>query len=878
MERSLFRYIFQHTWRNQLLLLLVTAISFPLLYINLEIPKRIINQAIGGKNIPATLLGFDVTQVSYLMGLSFLLLALITINGGIKYWLNVYSGVIGERTVRRLRHDLYQQVLRFPLPQFKTMSAGEIIPMIVSETEPVGGFIGESVSVPVFQGGLLVTYLAFIFNQDLWLGLAAVALYPPQVFLIPRLQSKVNLLAKERVQTARQLSDRIGESVAGCAEIRGNDTFHLERADISERLGKIFAIRFDIYKRKFFVKFLNNFLAQITPFFFYSAGGYLVIKGSLSLGALVAVLAAYKDILAPWKELLTWYSTKEDVRIKYEQIVSQFEPPGLFDEKLLTAPPATIPALAGEIAVASLTYSETGVSNRVERVTFNIAAAEHVAMVGRGHSGRDDVAQLLARLTFPSGGRVVVAGANLAEVHQAVPGRRIAYATQNAYIFAGTIEHNLYYGLKHQPVRPARYDDRAKARQLIRVRDSLLAGNSADDVRADWIDYEAAGVQDAAELAEAATAILRIVEMEDEVMAFGFSSTTDPQANPVFAAMLLDARARVRERVRTEDLAQYVELFDRDAYHSNITVAENLLFGLPRRADFQPANLPRNAEVTALLRDLGLLDAFYSAGAKVARLMVELFADVAPDSPLFEQYSFISADDLPLFQAMLAKVSGDNLSALDAQARSRLLEITFRLVPAQHRLGVIDDQMQRKIVEARAEFRRRYADRSDVIEFFDPDRVSSALSIQDNILFGRVAYEQANAVTRVAALYREVAMELGMRSELLRLGLQFEVGSAGSRLSYSQRQRLAIARGMMKNPDVLVFNEPTSGLDPGTEQRVLRAVLGWAKGRTVVWSLGRADLAAEFDRVLVFDEGRLLEQGTYDDLAGTGSALARLLA
>jgi hypothetical protein len=48
----------------------------------------------------------------------------------------------------------------------------------------------------------------------------------------------------------------------------------------------------------------------------------------LTLGALVAVLAAYKDILAPWKELLTWYSTKEDVRIKYEQIVSQFEPTG----------------------------------------------------------------------------------------------------------------------------------------------------------------------------------------------------------------------------------------------------------------------------------------------------------------------------------------------------------------------------------------------------------------------------------------------------------------------------------------------------------------------------------------------------------------------
>ena len=89
-----------------------------------------------------------------------------------------------------------------------------------------------------------------------------------------------------------------------------------------------------------------------------------------------------------------------------------------------------------------------------------------------------------------------------------------------------------------------------------------------------------------------------------------------------------------------------------------------------------------------------------------------------------------------------------------------------------------------------------------------------------------------------------------MNAELVRLGLEFEVGNGGSRLSYSQRQRLAIARAIMKNPDILVFNEPTSGLDPATESRVLGAVLDWAKGRTVVWALGRADLARAFDRVL----------------------------
>ena len=877
MERSFFRYVLQHTWRDQVVLLALTVVGFPLLYINLELPKRIVNSAIQGKNIPATFLGFDVTQISYLMALSLLLLTLITVNGILKYWVNVYSGVVGERTTRRMRHDLYRQVLRFPLPQFKAMSAGEIIPMIVAETEPVGGFIADAFVLPVFQGGLLITYMVFIFNQDLWLGLAAIALYPPQVYLIPRLQRKVNLLAKERVQTARQLSDRIGESVAGFAEIRANDTIHLERADISERLGRIYTIRFEIYKRKFFIKFLNNFLAQITPFFFYSVGGYLVIKGSLSLGALVAVLAAYKDILSPWKELLTWYSTKEDVRIKYEQIVSQFEPTGLVDEKLLDQAPAEIPRLAGDVVASSLVYSENGVNNRLDRVTLKIEPGQHVALVGRGHSGKDDLTHLITRLTLPTAGRLNVSGLNFADVPQAIPGRRIGYAAQNAHIFSGTIAHNLYYGLKHLPLRPPERDDAAKKLEEQRVRDSIAAGNSPYDVRADWIDYEAAGSTDLTELTERAIEVLKLVELDREVIGYGLRSPVDPAAHPDLVAKALEARKRVRDRVTRDSLGDYVELFERDAYLVNMTVSENLLFGMPRHEDFEPRKLATNAEVLKLLRDVGLLDELHAAGAKVAQLMVELFADVSPDSDLFDQYSFISAEDLPEFQALVAKLNAGGLAAIPERGKARLLALTFRLVLSQHRLGVVDEALQARIVRARGEFMRRFADR-DVVEFFDPDRFNAVLSLQENILFGRASLEQANAPARISALVRQVASEVGMDAELAHAGLDFEVGNAGSRLSYSERQRLAIARAVMKNADVLVFNEPTSGLDPGTEQRIVHAVLEAARGRTVVWALGRAELARAFDRVLVLEDGQVVEEGRYDELADNGSKLAKMVA
>jgi len=462
-------------------------------------------------------------------------------------------------------------------------------------------------------------------------------------------------------------------------------------------------------------------------------------------------------------------------------------------------------------------------------------------------------------------------------MHQALPGRRIAYAMQNAHIFSGTLSHNLFYGLMHEPVHPATYDAAGARVEQARIRDALAAGNSADDVRADWIDYAAAGVADAAELADKALAVLRQVEMEEDVIALGLASSVDRDAQAEFAAMGLEARTRVRERVLRENLTAYVELFDPASYHQNISVAENLLFGTPRSAAFQPANLPSNAEFIGLLRDVGLLDELYAAGATVAGLMMELFADVPSDSALFEQYSFISFDDLPEFRMLLAKMAGGNLGAISEEEKARLLTLTFRLVVAQHRIGVIDETMQRKIVEARIEFRRRYADHEDIVEFFDPDQYSSTLSVQDNILFGRVPFEQATAQGRVNAALRKVAEDVGMNPGLVRLGLQFDVGNAGSRLSYSQRQRLAIARGIMKNPDIVVFNEPTSGLDPAGEQRVLHAVLEWAKGRTALWVLGRADLGREFDRVLVFDDGRIVEEGTFEELEKSGGALKRML-
>ena len=147
----------------------------------------------------------ELDQIPYLLVLCCMFLVLVLINGWFKLHLNVKKGQVGERMLRRLRYQLYERVLRFPLHHFDRTATGQVIAMMTGELEPVGGFIGEAFALPISQGGTLLTIFVFMFVQDPMLGAAAVAFYPLQGYLIPKMQRIIRRLGRERVRKVRVL-------------------------------------------------------------------------------------------------------------------------------------------------------------------------------------------------------------------------------------------------------------------------------------------------------------------------------------------------------------------------------------------------------------------------------------------------------------------------------------------------------------------------------------------------------------------------------------------------------------------------------------------------------------------------------------------------
>ncbi|MBT4040507.1 MAG: ABC transporter ATP-binding protein [Rhodospirillales bacterium] len=305
---GLFRFLHKYTWRQQSWLVAGAALSLPALYASLELPKNIINYAINSGHFPITVSGFSIEQVPFLFVLCSAFLVIIVISGGLKFAINLFKGKVAENLLRRFRILLHREWRRSGCPG----GNAQLIPVLIQEIEPIGGFAGDIAVTPLFQGGTFLTILLFMFVQDPVLGAAAIALLPVQLAIIPRLQKKINVLSRDRVKQVRKLGASLDEP-----NVYGNRRY-VKNVHDSFRVLQV--IRIDIYRRKFLMKGLNNFLNHLSPFFFYTIGGYLVIDGNLSFGALVAVLGAHKDFASPLKELFRYYQTMEDVKVRYDEI------------------------------------------------------------------------------------------------------------------------------------------------------------------------------------------------------------------------------------------------------------------------------------------------------------------------------------------------------------------------------------------------------------------------------------------------------------------------------------------------------------------------------------------------------------------------------
>lgn len=291
LPRSIYRYVLGTSAVHQLALVALTAVVALLEVGPLEMQRRIVDDLV--KHRP---FGWVIWLCAAYAGI-------VLVQGGTKLVLNIYRGWVGERAKRDLRRRV-DEVVEHPAADSPAAEAqGITTSMIVAEVEPIGGFVGESVSEPLLQAGIIASVFAYLIHIDPWMALAAIALFVPQLVFVPLLQSAVNRRTGARIRVLRQL---------GIAMIDRADGANDER-----RIQQAFSLDMGIFKIKFTMNFLMNLCTHMQIVSALLVGGWWVYTDRLAIGGVVAFISGIGRINDPWGDLVNYFRDINVTQVQY---------------------------------------------------------------------------------------------------------------------------------------------------------------------------------------------------------------------------------------------------------------------------------------------------------------------------------------------------------------------------------------------------------------------------------------------------------------------------------------------------------------------------------------------------------------------------------
>lgn len=238
--------------------------------------------------------------------------------------------------------------------------------------------------------------------------------------------------------------------------------------------------------------------------------------------------------------------------------------------------------------------------------------------------------------------------------------------------------------------------------------------------------------------------------------------------------------------------------------------------------------------------------------------------EVTEGAVRFEQVDFAYQPDRPILNAVSFDIpAGHKIAVVGSSGagKSTLARLLFRFYDATNGRITIDGQNIRDVTQSSLR---------SAIGVVPQDTVLFNDSIYYNIAYGRpdASRDEVEQAARLAHLHDFI--------ERLPQGYDTKVGERGLKVSGGEKQRIAIARMLLKSPPILIFDEATSSLDSHSEQAILTALNEVAARRTTLVIAHRLSTVMDADAIIVLDHGRIVEQGKHATLIAAGGAYARL--
>lgn len=823
-QRSLFFWALQGNLKIQLLLLclIVGMVFFRVL--PLEMQKRIINDAISLGDFESLLLYCGIYLVA------------VTATAAMKLGANYLQAKIAERAMLAMRKELYAHIIGLPLQFFRSTQPGMVVASLMTELNTAANFAGMAMAVPISNILTLLAFAGYLVWLNPKLAPVTLAIYPVVAFLIPYVQKKVNRLNKQRVDKSRLLSSQIAESITGVTEINVHGAYSQEKNKFNRIAETLRDIRVRWTLLRFGIKTVNNYFASLGPFVVFLFGGYLVMEGQLELGSLVAFLSAQEKLYDPWKELIEYYQVYEDAMVRYYRTMQYFDIASEHNEEISYE---AVPELAGRLEVSDLSYVTANGTTLVKGVSFSLKAGEHMALVGFSGSGKSTLVHCIAKMFDYSDGSILLDGQEIKEMAKSELIQHVGYISQQPFIFSGTLRENLLYA------------HRAAASRA----------SAGEEYQPPALDYLILALQQAGIFVD--------------VIRFGLNSFLHSSETEMITKVI-----RIRKQFRKEygeSLQEHIEFYQERQYLYHADVAENIVFGSPLGGEFQLSSLGANPSFKRFLETMGLAESLLDLGANRVREALEGPSDgVLGDGVMPPQ---VSPEWQERYRGILIRLRENLPRQLSEEDQASLLTLALQFVPGHPDVALVERGFWEKVLRCRVAWRGwSEKELSETFNYFEEDQYIFGESIFNNILLGRMKTEESRTHEHINQNIIRLLIEEDCLESLAEAGMEYHLGSMGNLLSGGQKQKLAIARVLLKDPKVILMDESTSALDNKSQTRIQHLIeQHWRKRRTVIAVVHRLDSIEGFDKIAVMKDGKIVEFGTYPELIAQKGLLAELV-
>ena len=826
-KRSIFSWILRGDVSLQVVLLLLILAMVFLRVVPLEIQKRIVNDVLSENN-----LSMLVTYCSIYFGA-------VVLASSLKFLTNWVQTIIGQRALTEMRSELYRHILRLPLSFFRKTQPGSVVTSLVTELATAGNFIGMAIAIPLSNLLTLVAFAIYLIWLNPLLGVVTLSIYPIALFVVPKVQSGANKANKQRVEVTKQMASQITESVSGVHEVHAHGSFLNEEKKYNKINDNLRGIRIIWTLYRHGVKVTNNLFVGVGPVIVFILGGYLMMKGQMTLGSLVAFLSAQEKLYDPWKDLIDFYQVYQDASVRYGAVMQTFEESSEFkleDE-------SGSKSLGKEVEVQDLDFLTLDGITLLDQVNLKIGAGEHMALVGFSGSGKSTLAKVVGQLYNYSNGKVLLDGHQVNELSKKEIVENIGFVSQDPFIFSGTVDENLLYACR-----------------------ALSGSEGVEVVRQSEIEPSL----------DEKIQILQQVGLFVDVLRLGLNTVISTQFYPDLEEKIVRLRRSFQENFGQE-LAEYVEFYEEKNYLYHSSTMDNLIFGTPLDPDFASDKLAKNKKFLGFLDSCNLKIPLLETGSELIQQTVSILGDVPMEEVFFAQTP-IRVEEYEHVVTVAKQLESVGVAQLENSDQKLVLNIALRFIPSKHKIIRLQPLLEKLILGGRAAFRSWCTEHApDAVAFYSDAEYIRSQSILNNIFYGNLTTSSPKIDDRVNQCIVFLLVEEDLLEQIVQIGMNFDVGTRGDNLSGGQQQKLAIARVLLKQPTVLIMDEATSALDNKSQDRIHQVMATWKGDRTVISVIHRLDMLVHYDKVAVMKAGKIVESGKTEDLLADKGVLYELI-